>query len=832
MTTLEFDGVPFDPVTAPAAPAAMVQGSGEGQPVRRVDSGPAYSGSFGDARTVDTASDGATVENLAVGGPVAARIAVTDGATTGLAYPEIEQGSVDGQPQRRGSGVDGATQGHRDHLADAVGIRSTAVHPAYLEAEGASLASPARTEASDPIAVADRSASPLAEIRSGVVAAHRAALSAQVAMQRAVWQRALRRTTAATEPNATDPGRAVGVDSATESNATQPARGLGVDSPVSGTGLQALHDEPARRWSQHGGDRPHLRHDDDPKRGVEAPLFSAPVDDSRTPVGAAAAESAFKPLARTDRTRLDRAALTRLAQGDLTGVFGPAYRRPGVESVARIAASGPLALTEVTEIALYGGTGNGSVTARFQGDSRAAAVQAAEVFALYLGMPLVLSGSSLVAECTGAVAGTGSGTITLTVTALDLVPRPHVTGTAVVTGAHGEINVTITVSERPGSGVGPGQVSENLLLNEFHMTHLARGDQAIAMGPEFAPYTGVRATRLPTGGLLLVDRVLDFDGSRGQLDGAAYTTEYDSPADSWYYADTANESMPHFVYMETSLQAALLMGYYAGPTLTQPGTTLSLRNLGGTATVLRRTDLRDKTIHQSSRLLSTTILPGSSLQTFDYTLSVDGEPFYTGETMFGYFSDQALANQTGLDAGRAAPTWLADNPGARVRTIDVAGRRADPNARLCARNTLALIDRVDVVDGGGRYEAGYLHSLREIDPSDWYFTRHFHLDPVIPGSLGVESVIHAIQEWMIDAGFADTIGDPVFRIPADIPFRWRYRGQFLPTDGTVELEAHIKEVRRGPDGITVIADGSLWKPGLRIYELLDLAVELGERKES
>ncbi|WP_228837958.1 beta-hydroxydecanoyl-ACP dehydratase [Nocardia amamiensis] len=693
---------------------------------------------------------------------------------------------------------------------------SAAMHPASSEAEGDSLASPARTEASDPFEVADRSASPLAEIRSGVVAAHRAALSAQLAMQRAVWQRALRRTTAATEPNA-----------------TEHESGVGLGSSVSGSGHLPAHDEPAHRRPQHGRDHdgPHLRRGNHPQRGAEDSLFSTPGDDSQTPVGVAAAESAFKPLARTDRIGLDPAALTRLAEGDLTGVFGPAYRRPGVESAARLAESGPLALTEVTEIALYGGRGNGSVTARFEGDSRAAAIQAAEVFALYLGMPLVLSGSSLVAECTGAVEGAGSGTITLTVTALDLVPRPHVTGTAIVTGAQGEIDVTVTVTERPGSGVGPGQVSESLLLNEFHMAHLARGDQAVAMGPEFAPYTGVRATRLPTGGLLLVDRVLDFDGSRGQLDGAAYTTEYDSPADSWYYADTANESMPHFVYMETSLQAALLMGYYAGPTLTQPGTTLSLRNLGGTATVLRRIDLRGKTIHQSSRMLSTTILPGSSLQTFDYTLSVDGEPFYTGETMFGYFSDQALANQTGLDAGRAVPTWLAENPAARLRTIDVAARRADPNAQLCARNTLALIDRVDVVDGGGRYAAGYLHSLREIDPSDWYFTRHFHLDPVIPGSLGVESVIHAIQEWMIDAGFADTIGDPVFRIPADIPFRWRYRGQFLPTDGTVELEAHIKEVRRGPDRVTVIADGSLWKPGLRIYELLDLAVELGERKE-
>lgn len=593
---------------------------------------------------------------------------------------------------------------------------------------------------------------PLTEIRSGVVAAHRAALTAQVALQRAIWHRTVHPQGPATD------------------------------------------------------------------KGHSGPSISAATI-------AAAPECAFKPLARTARTSLDRAALVRLTQGDVTGVFG--YRRSGVESVARLAAAGPLVLTEVVTVELRGGTGNGRVVARFDGDTRAAAVQAAEVFALFTGMQLYLSRSMFVSA--PGIGESDTGTVEFTVTEIDLVPRPHVTGTATIAGS-APLQVTVTVAEPAGTGVGPGAAVPGLLLNEFHMSHLARGDQAIAMGPEFGEYTGVRATRLPTGGLLLVDRVLEFDGARGKLDGATYRTEYDSPADSWYYGDTANESMPHFVYMETSLQAALLMGYYAGPTLTQPGVTLSLRNLGGTATVLRRVDLRDKTIEQTSRLLSTTILPGSSLQNFDYTLSVDGEPFYTGETMFGYFSDEALANQTGLDAGRSVPTWLDEHPQA-TRTIDVATRRADPNAALCARRTLALIDRIDVVDDGGKYSAGYLHSLREINPSDWYFARHFHLDPVIPGSLGVESVIHAIQEWMLDAGYADTIADPVFRIPSDIAFSWRYRGQFLPTDATVRLEAHIKEIRRGANGVTVIVDGSLWKPGLRIYELIDLAVELGEREE-
>ncbi|MFG1795960.1 beta-ketoacyl synthase [Nocardia sp. NPDC049149] len=730
MTVLEFDGIPFDPTGAPAPEVAQARGAAQA-----------------------VVLDGG--EQMPVPSRQSEPAAESSRDVVG-AYAQNDRG----EPSP--AAVDGS---RRDEAGATV--------PVSTGTTGA----------------AGRIAGPLSEVRAGVVGAHRAALAAQVALQRAVWERAMRSTVA---------GSAATVGAAT--------------GPIGGhTGSRTSNGLQGAGESINGAS------------GVYA-----------SGSGVAAAEHAFKPLARTQRTSLDAEALRLLTEGDVVDVFGAGHYRPGVVTAARLATAGTLVLTEVTTIELYGGTGRGRVVARFDGDPGAAAVQAAEVFALFTGIPLCLSGSTFAVSHSGSAGNTGSlvgASVELVVTAIDLVPRPHVTATAKVIGVQGKWQVTVTAVEPAGTGVGPGQAVPSLLLNEFHMTHLSRGDQSIAMGPEFAEYTGVRATRLPTGGLLLVDRVLEFDGTRGQLDAASYRTEYDSPADSWYYADTANESMPHFVYMETSLQAALLMGYYAGPTLTQPGVTLSLRNLGGTATVLRQIDLRDKTIEQSSRLLSTTILPGSSLQTFDYTLSVDGEPFYAGETMFGYFSDEALANQTGLDAGRAAPTWLDEHPDARIRRIDVAARRADPHAPLCARRTLTLIDGIDVVDGGGKYEAGYLHSLREIDGSDWYFDRHFHLDPVIPGSLGVESVIHALQEWLLDAGFADTLRDPVFRIPSDIAFSWRYRGQFLPTDGTVELGAHIKEVRRGSHGVTVIADGSLWKPGLRIYELIDLAVELGERKD-
>ncbi|GCE44865.1 omega-3 polyunsaturated fatty acid synthase subunit, PfaC [Rhodococcus wratislaviensis] len=617
-------------------------------------------------------------------------------------------------------------------------------------------------------------ATPLAEVRAGLVAAHRAALAAQTAVQRRLLRDARTITTTTAE----------------------------VIAPASG--------------------------------GPVAAVTAAP-------------EGAYKPLARTGVDRLDAAALDLLTRGQIPAVFGPAYQQLGANHDIRLAADGsPLLLHSVSEIGLRDGAlGLGRLRARYTGNPAAAAVQAGQVFALYAGLHLCLADAHLdsAASATAATDASTESDLELIVTDIDLVPRPHLTAEVLCGGS--SVPVSVTVTENPAAVIGPGAggtldtwtgritaAGERALLNEFHMAHLARGDQGIALGPEFAHYTGIRATRVPTGGLLLVDRITDFGGTRGTLDQQlTYRSEYDSPADSWYYADTANESMPHFVYMETSLQAALLMGYYLGPTLTQPHTTQSLRNLGGTATVLRRVELRDKTITQTSRLLSTTLLPGSSLQSFDYTLSADGEPFYQGETMFGYFSDEALSNQTGLDAGRHRPTWLAEHPDrASTRRIDLDARRRNPGDQLCNRRNLALLDWIDVVDGGGAFGNGYLHALRRIDPQDWFFSRHFHLDPVIPGSLGVESVIQALQEWAADTGLADHLADPVFSIPANIAFTWKYRGQFLPSDGTCELEVHIKTVTHSATGVVVTADASLWKPGLRIYELEDIAIELTERK--
>ena len=77
-------------------------------------------------------------------------------------------------------------------------------------------------------------------------------------------------------------------------------------------------------------------------------------------------------------------------------------------------------------------------------------------------------------------------------------------------------------------------------------------------------------------------------------------------------------------------------------------------------------DLRGKTIRHHSKLLMTSAVTGAVLQNFTYELSADGEVFYPGESLFGYFSEAALANQVGLDNGTYVAPWIErEKPAAR-----------------------------------------------------------------------------------------------------------------------------------------------------------------------
>jgi 3-hydroxymyristoyl/3-hydroxydecanoyl-(acyl carrier protein) dehydratase len=605
--------------------------------------------------------------------------------------------------------------------------------------------------------------------------------------------------------------------------------------------------------------------------GLVFELAGGPAADATGPAERPArllGNARFTPLARTDRRSVPAADVALLAAGRVADVFGPSYQQDGCNPSLRLPAGGLRVLDRVEDIDRTGGPhGLGTLTAAgvlaggAAGPSVPAeafvidgALQLLQTYLLFLGAHLVLPDARFQPVADQPVRFTRTGPLPAagtelryeaTVFDLDLLPRPHAAADVTVSAdarpvmtIHG---VRVEIREKPGTPYCPGPggrvpaflgrtniAGERAELNELHMAHAAKGDLAVAMGPEFDIYRSSRAPYIPNGDFLFVDRMMAWAGERGRLTaGSTMDTEYDSPADAWYYADNGHPFLPYCVLMETSLQSAVLLGYFLGATLPFPQEQFRIRNLDGRATVGRTMDLRGKTIRQHSTLLFSSAMPGTILQKFSYELTADGETFYTGESLFGYHSEQALATQIGLDAGTHVQSWL-DRTRTPARHIDLRGAGAEPytgGAGLrIGSGQLRLVDSVDLVAGGGDHGAGYLRGRRLVTPDEWYFNCHFHRDPVMPGSLGVEAILQAMQVYVIDSGLAADLREPRFTLPAGVEMGWRYRGQILRADSDMDFDIHVKRVVREPGRVLVVGDANLWKHGLRIYQLTDVAV--------
>lgn len=388
----------------------------------------------------------------------------------------------------------------------------------------------------------------------------------------------------------------------------------------------------------------------------------------------------------------------------------------------------------------------------------------------------------------------------------------------------------------PAGSKYANRVPDTLPFTPYHMFEFATGDIENCFGPDFSIYRGLIPPRTPCGDLQLTTRVVAIDGKRGELKKpSSCIAEYEVPANAWYYDKNSHHAvMPYSVLMEISLQPNGFISGYMGTTLGFPGQELFFRNLDGNGKLLRHVDLRGKTIVNDSRLLSTVIAGSNIIQNFSFELSCDGEPFYQGKAVFGYFKGDALKNQLGIDNGKTTQPWHVQNGIAADSQINLLDKQhrsfnapeGQPHYRL-AGGQLNFIDKAEIVKAGGKAGLGYLYAERTIDPSDWFFQFHFHQDPVMPGSLGVEAIIELMQTYAIDQDLGAGFKNPKFgQILSDI--KWKYRGQINPLNKQMSLDVHITSVTDDNGKRIIMGDANLSKDGLRIYEVKDIAICIEE----
>ena len=98
----------------------------------------------------------------------------------------------------------------------------------------------------------------------------------------------------------------------------------------------------------------------------------------------------------------------------------------------------------------------------------------------------------------------------------------------------------------------------------------------------------------------------------------------------------------------------------------------------------------------------------------------------------------------------------------------------------------------------------------------------------MPGSLGVEAILEAMQAYALQTGLGKKFKSPHFESAPSYLFQWKYRGQILPTNQMMKLEVTPTGVQELGDRLILTANASLWADSVRIYEVKQAAIAIRE----
>ncbi len=379
-----------------------------------------------------------------------------------------------------------------------------------------------------------------------------------------------------------------------------------------------------------------------------------------------------------------------------------------------------------------------------------------------------------------------------------------------------------------------------LVADEQKIWEFALGDVDKCFGPDFSIYKGRSMQRNPNGDLQLISRVTNLQGSRMKFDKPmTLVSEYDVPKNAWYYIENSHPTnIPYSVLMEIALQPCGFLSTHSGAILSYPELDLCYRNLEGKGTLISNPELNGKTVVNEVKLLSTVSSGDTIIQTHRFSLSCNSQQFYHGDTMFGYFTKEALEAQVGLDGGKNIAPWIENNPKQKSEEIDlnsknfkkVLGENNILKHFCLSSGKLSFLDKIILVPNGGKFEGGYAYASKKVNKDDWFFPCHFHQDPVMPGSLGLEAIIQAMQAYAIYMGTGQSFNNPRFSAVLST-VTWKYRGQIIPSTKYMQLDIHIKNINKNNKQVILTADANLWRDNLRIYEIFDIVLGISETEK-
>ncbi|MBU1109551.1 MAG: type I polyketide synthase [Candidatus Riflebacteria bacterium] len=363
----------------------------------------------------------------------------------------------------------------------------------------------------------------------------------------------------------------------------------------------------------------------------------------------------------------------------------------------------------------------------------------------------------------------------------------------------------------------------------------AIGKPSLCFGEKFAIFDEQKfLARLPNPPYLFVDRITAVNAESLKIKtGGTVQGQFDISPDAWFFKANRQTSIPFAILLEFPLQVCGWYSCYMGSAFANDKE-LHYRNLDGSATLYEDINVNSGTLTATVVSTRAANSAGMLIQSFDMLVTQGGRKIYEGQTTFGFFAKEALANQVGF-RGIELYEPSADE---KLRHIDFPLPLATPlnpqDNRVDAMNGLSLpgkcylmLDRIDCfVPDGGPAGLGFIRGIKQVDTSEWFFKAHFYQDPVIPGSLGLESFIQlmkvaAIHRWGGELAGRNCHFEP---IALNHKHTWSYRGQVIPQDKLVTVDACINRIDDADH--LMVAEGFLKVDGRIIYSMKDFALRV------
>jgi 3-hydroxymyristoyl/3-hydroxydecanoyl-(acyl carrier protein) dehydratase len=344
----------------------------------------------------------------------------------------------------------------------------------------------------------------------------------------------------------------------------------------------------------------------------------------------------------------------------------------------------------------------------------------------------------------------------------------------------------------------------------------AVGNPSEAFGAPYRVFDSQRRiARLPGPPYQFLDRVTEVTGEPFKMvAGGSAEAQYDVPQDAWYFAANRQGDMPFAALLEIALQPCGWLAAYVGSALTSD-IDLSFRNLGGHGKQFVPVTASIGTLTTRVKMTRLSSSAGMILQWFDFEVKAGATLVYQGDTYFGFFPQSALARQEGIqNAQRHQPS---------AEELASARKLPYPSVPPFPEESLRMVDHIEVfVPGGGPQKLGFIRATRAVRSDEWFFKAHFYQDPVVPGSLGLESFLQLLKFVA-----AERWGNPGPRgwqaVALNTRHEWVYRGQVIPTNRLVTIEACVTSVDDEARRLT--AEGILAVDGRVIYGMKDFVLE-------